>query len=190
MRGFLRVSTRKRQRDKDKIRIVSYADDFVVTAANEQSLRDNVFPILVKALKEVGLELSSEKTRITSIDKGFDFLGFNLRKYPCGKLLIKPSKANIKVFLEEIKRIIQSSGALPTEILIHRLNQKITGWTNYYRGVVSSKVFATIDEEIFKALKRWQWISVRATKLNLTNFDHNFLWPGLKTMQISVGRKD
>ena len=71
------------------------------------------------------------------------------------KLLIKPSKANIKVFLEEIKRIIQSSGALPTEILIHRLNQKITGWTNYYRGVVSSKVFATIDEEIFKALKRW-----------------------------------
>ena len=114
-----------------------------------------MFPILVKALKEVGLELSSEKTRITSIDKGFDFLGFNLRKYPCGKLLIKPSKANIKVFLEEIKRIIQSSGALPTEILIHRLNQKITGWTNYYRGVVSSKVFATIDEEIFKALKRW-----------------------------------
>ena len=149
------VSTRKRQRDKDKIRVVSYADDFVVTAANEQSLRDTVIPILEEALKEVGLELSREKTRITSIEEGFDFLGFNLRKYSCGKLLIKPAKANIKVFLEEIKRIILSSGALPTAVLIHQLNQKITGWTNYYRGVVSSKVFAMIDQETFNALKRW-----------------------------------
>lgn len=149
------VSTRKRQRDKDKIRMVSYADDFVVTAANEQSLRDKVIPTLIEALKEVGLELSNEKTRITSIEKGFDFLGFNIRKYRCGKLLIKPAKANIKTFLEEIKRIIYSSGALPTAILIHQLNQKITGWTNYYRGVVSSKVFAMIDQVIFQALKRW-----------------------------------
>ena len=54
-----------------------------------------------------------------------------------------------------IKSIIQSSGSLPTEIVIHRLNQKITGWANYYRGVVSSKVFAMIDSEIFLSLKRW-----------------------------------
>lgn len=149
------VSTRKRQRDKEKIKIFAYADDFVVTAASEQLLKDKVIPILMEALSEVGLELSDEKTRITPIRKGFDFLGFNIRKYRCGKLLIKPSKPNIKSFLDEIKSIIQSSGALSTDIVIHRLNQKIIGWTNYYRGAVSSKVFAMIDSEIFLALKRW-----------------------------------
>ena len=136
------VSTRKRQRDKEKIKIFAYADDFVVTAASEELLKEKVMPTLVKALKEVGLELSNEKTRITHISKGFDFLGFNIRKYNCGKLLIKPSKASIKSFLSGIKSIIQSSGSLSTEILIHQLNQKITGWTNYHRGVVSSKVLA------------------------------------------------
>lgn len=70
------VSTRKRQRDKEKIKIFAYADDFVVTAASEQLLKDKVIPILMEALTEVGLELSSEKTRITPIGKGFDFLGF------------------------------------------------------------------------------------------------------------------
>ncbi|MBA2651481.1 MAG: group II intron reverse transcriptase/maturase [Tatlockia sp.] len=149
------VSTSSRQRNKEKINIIAYADDFVVTAASEQLLKEKVIPTLMVALKEVGLELSPEKTRITSIEKGFDFLGFNIRKYRCGKLLIKPSKANIKSFLKEIKGIIRTSGSLTTETLIHRLNQKITGWTNYYRSVVSSKVFSKVDSEIFLALNRW-----------------------------------
>ena len=149
------VSTSQRQRNREKINFIAYADDFVVTAATEQLLKEKVLPTLVAALKEVGLELSKEKTRITSIEKGFDFLGFNIRKYRCGKLFIKPSKVNIKSFLKEIKRIIRSSGSLPIETLIHRLNQKITGWTNYYRSAVSSKVFAKIDSEIFLDLNRW-----------------------------------
>ena len=70
-------------------------------------------------------------------------------------MLIKPSKANIKSFLEEIREIIKKGVALPTDKLIYRLNQKITGWTTYYRGAVSSKIFAHIDSEIFLALKRW-----------------------------------
>lgn len=149
------VSTNQRQRNKEKINIIAYADDFVVTAATEQLLKEKVMPTLVTTLNEVGLELSPEKTRITSIEDGFDFLGFNIRKYRCGKLLIKPSKASIKAFLEGIKSIIRSSGSLTVETLIHRLNQKITGWTNYYRHVVSSKVFAMIDSKIFLALNRW-----------------------------------
>lgn len=144
-----------RQQYKEKINVVSYADDFVVTAANEQLLQEKVIPILKEALSEVGLELSSEKTSVTSIYKGFDFLGFNARKYKNGKLLIKPSKASITTFLREIRAIIKDGIALPTDKLIHRLNQKITGWTNYYRSQVSSKVFAQIDSEIFLALKRW-----------------------------------
>jgi RNA-directed DNA polymerase len=149
------VSTRKRQRDKEKIHIITYADDFVVTAASEEHLKDKIIPTLMMSLKEVGLELSAEKSRITKIETGFDFLGFNIRKYPCGKLLIKPSKASVKRFLEDIRAIIKSAIALPTEILIHQLNAKITGWTNYYKGVVSSKIFASIDATIFSALNSW-----------------------------------
>lgn len=114
-----------------------------------------MIPILIAALGDVGLELSKEKTRITPIEDGFNFLGFNVRKYKNGKLFIKPSKANVTSFLEEIREIIKKGGAQPTDQLIHRLNQKITGWTNYYRGSVSFRIFAKVDSEIFLALKRW-----------------------------------
>jgi len=148
-------SKNERQRAKEKINVIAYADDFVVTAASKELLEEKVIPILVEALGDVGLELSKEKTRITHIEEGFSFLGFNIRKYGNGKLLIKPSKANVKSFLGDIKEIIKKGAALPTDQLIHRLNQKITGWTNYYRGSVSSRIFAQIDSEIFLALKRW-----------------------------------
>ena len=69
--------------------------------------------------------------------------------------LIKPSKANVKTFLETIRKIINEGVAWSTEQLIYRLNQKIIGWTNYYRGAVASRTFARIDSEIFLALKRW-----------------------------------
>ena len=112
-------------------------------------------PKLVEFLKTIGLELSTEKTNITSIDEGFDFLGFHIRKYRNGKFLIKPSKTNIKRFLKEIKELVRKEAALPTDRLIHALNKKITGWTNYYRSVVLSKVFSRINHELFQALKRW-----------------------------------
>lgn len=141
-------------RQKKKINMIAYADDFIVTASSEELLRKEVIPILEEALKKVGLELSREKTKITQVHTGFDFLGFNIRKYPNEKLLIKPSEASISTFVKEIKDCIKQGVALPTEKLIHLLNQKITGWTNYYRSVVSSKVFSTIDHEIFMALKK------------------------------------
>jgi RNA-directed DNA polymerase len=154
LEGKIRGTT-KRQRNKEKINMITYADDFVVTAENESLLREKVIPILKEALNEVGLKLSEKKTKITRIEEGFDFLGFNIRKYKNMKLLIKPSKANVTKFLREIKSIIKRGIALPTEILIHQLNQKLTGWVNYYRTVVSSKVFSNIDAEIFSALERW-----------------------------------
>ena len=131
------VSTRKRKRDKEKIHMFTYTDDFIVTAASEHYLKDKVIPTLIASLKEVGLELSIEKRKITKIEDGF-----NVRKYSGGKLLIKPSKVSIKTFLEDVRAIIKSAIALPTEILIHQLNQKITGCTNYYKGGFSSNVFA------------------------------------------------
>jgi len=147
----------EKQRDKEKINMIAYADDFVVTAASKELLEGKVIPTLTEALAKVGLELSAEKTKITRIDEGFDFLGFNVRKYKDGKLLIKPAKANVTRFLKEIRTIIKQGVALPTEQLIHTLNSRLTGWVNYYRTVVSSEVFAKIDHEIFFAHLRWAY---------------------------------
>jgi len=149
------VSPKVRQQRKEKIHMIAYADDFVVTAASKELLEEKVRPIIVTALSKIGLELSTEKTKITNIEDGFDFLGVNIRKYADKKLLIRPSKASVRLFLKGIKDLIKAGATLPTDRLIHSLNEKITGWVNYYRGFVSSKTFSRVDSEIFLALKRW-----------------------------------
>ncbi len=98
--------------------------------------------------------LTEEKTSITHIDQGFDFLGFNVRKYD-GKLLIKPAKKSVKVFLGAMRVLIKSNPTIKTESLIRLLNPKLRGWANYYRHVVSKRTFSQVDEAIFKALCRW-----------------------------------
>ena len=150
---LLQAST-QRQHNKERINMISYADDFVVTAASRDLLEQKVMPILTEALAKVGLELSTAKTRITHINDGFDFLGFNVRKYRGGKLLIKPAKANIIRFLKDIRNIIRKGVAWPTEQLIRTLNSRLIGWSNYYRTSVSSKTFSKIDHVIFQALMR------------------------------------
>jgi RNA-directed DNA polymerase len=83
-----------------KLGVVRYADDFVVTARDRESL-EIVQDQIKQWLSTRGLELSTEKTLITSMDEGFDFLGFNHRHYD-GKLLIKPSKQKVLDFCNRI----------------------------------------------------------------------------------------
>jgi RNA-directed DNA polymerase len=102
----------------------------------------------------MGLELSEEKTSITEISKGFDFLGFNIRKYD-EKLLIKPSKDNILGFRQGIRETVKVSQNLTGKSLIMKLNPKITGWGNYYRHVVSKETFSKQDDYLFKRTYKW-----------------------------------
>ena len=138
----------------DKINFVRYADDFVVTGSNKDVLENKIKPAVEVFLKERGLELSREKTKITHIEDGFDFLGFNVRKYS-GKLLIKPSKKNVLSFLKDIRKLIKENGTAKTEELIRKLNARIRGWANYYRHAVSKNTFSYIDHCIFLAISRW-----------------------------------
>jgi len=101
-----------------------------------------------------GLRLSEEKTLITHISNGFDFLGFNVRKYN-GKLLIKPSKKSQKKITEKLHEVIFSNKSASQCSLIKQLNPVITDWGNYFRHVVSKKVFAKIDHILVGQLKRW-----------------------------------
>lgn len=97
-----------------KVNVVRYADDFVVTGSSKELLETVVKPWIEQFLRERGLSLSTEKTRIVHITQGFDFLGWNFRKYRVRlpkkqlglKLLIKPSQKNVKAFYGKVRDII------------------------------------------------------------------------------------
>ena len=109
----------------DRVNTIVYADDFVVTGRTKEILKEKVMPVIVDFLKERGLVLSKEKTKITPIQEGFDFLGVNTRKYRNGKLIQKPTKDSVKRFIKDLKETIKKCQAAPTELLIHLLNSKI-----------------------------------------------------------------
>lgn len=136
------------------VNLVRYADDFIITCSDREILESQIKPAVSEFLQARGLTLSEEKTKITHIDEGFDFLGFNIRKYK-GKFLIKPSKESQKKFQRKINEIITSHHSIPQESLIRLLNPVITGWANYYQHVVSGKVFQKMDFHIYQKLMQW-----------------------------------
>ena len=100
--------------------------------------------MIERFMQERGLSLSPEKTKVTHISEGFDFLGQNVRKYR-GKLLIKPSKKNVQAFLRKIRSIIDENRTAKQQNLIGLLNPVIKGWADYHRHVVSKRIFAHVD---------------------------------------------
>ncbi len=150
---------------KDKINLVRYADDFIITGNSKEFLEKEVKPLVETFISERGLELSATKTLITHVDKGFDFLGMNIRKYN-GKLLIKPSKSKVLLFLKKIKELLRKNLHTPTERLIDILNPKLRGWGNYYQHVVSKQVFSFVDTRVMRMI--WRWICRRHPNKNKT----------------------
>jgi RNA-directed DNA polymerase len=145
----------RRQRQQHKVHLVRYADDFVITGTSQELLRDEIQPLVAHFLQERGLELSHEKTSITHVEDGFDFLGQNVRRYGT-KLLLKPSRKNVRAFLTKIHEVIRHEGGhLPAGELILRLNAKIRGWALYHRHASSKRTFARVDDVILRKLWRW-----------------------------------
>ncbi len=150
-----------RNAKKSKVQCVRYADDFVVTAASKELLEEEVKPWVEQFLSVRGVALSREKTQITHIHQGFDFLGWNFRKhvpkspYRNAKLLIKPSKKNVSAFYRKVREIIKGSGALTHDALIGQLNPVLKGWAQYHSTVVAKQTFSKLDSLIFWRLWRW-----------------------------------
>jgi len=145
------------------VHLVRYADDFIVTSSSADILQDIVQPAIANFLSQRGLELSEEKTKITHIEKGFNFLGQNIRKYH-GKLLIKPSKASVTSIMAKLKDVISNNLATKTLSLIRVLNPIIRGWCNYHRHIVAKAIFNKLDNYIFQLL--WKWAVRRHPKKN------------------------
>lgn len=137
-----------------KMNMVRYADDFIITGNSKEWLEHEVKPAVVEFLAERGLVLSPEKTKRTHIREGFDFLGWNIRKYH-DKLLMKPSKANVKAHLDKIREVIKGNKTAKQANLIRLLNPVLRGWANYHSHVVAKKTFGKVDTYVWSML--WQW---------------------------------
>ncbi len=158
---------------RGQVRIVRYADDFVVMHENKKVIEDSKL-IIAEWLKDRGLELSEEKTKIVHSTEGFDFLGFNCRHYENKttgyearnfankqgfKILIKPSKKSIESHSNKIKEVLRQMKAATQEQIIWRLNPIIKGWTNYYRTCVASETFSHLEHLMWEKL--WAWAKRR-----------------------------
>jgi len=130
----------------------------MITGASKELLEKEAKPLVTAFLQERGLELSQEKTKITHIEDGFDFLGQNIRKYN-GKVLIKPSKKHVHTFLTDIRKVIKGHKQVKTVALINMLNPKIRGWALYHRHGSSKETLSHVDHAIFQTL--WQWAKRR-----------------------------
>jgi RNA-directed DNA polymerase len=133
--------------------VVRYADDFIVTARDKESL-ETARTLIQAWMSERGLELSAEKTVITSMENGFDFLGFNSRHYD-GKLLVKPSKKKVLAFCKQLGEEIKNLSSVEQEVVINKLNPILRGFANYYKGVVSKETFCYISHRLWQYLWRW-----------------------------------
>jgi RNA-directed DNA polymerase len=161
-------------RTNPKVNLVRYADDFIVTGASKELLESEVRPVVEQFLRERSLELSSEKTCVTHIDQGFDFLGQNIRSWK-GKLLTQPSKKNVHAFLDKVRTILRQNKALDQLALIRMLNPVIRGWVNYHRHAAAKRAFNKVDRVIWKSL--WRWARRRHLKKSANWIIHKYWHP-------------
>jgi RNA-directed DNA polymerase len=133
--------------------LVRYADDLAALCHT----RDEALEVkarLADWLAPRGLAFNEDKTRVVCLDEGFDFLGFNVRRYR-GKLLIKPSKAAQERIRERLRTETRSLRGGNAGAVIKRLNPIIRGWAAYYRGAVSSEAFQSLDGHLWRLAYKW-----------------------------------
>jgi RNA-directed DNA polymerase len=135
--------------------LVRYADDFVVLCESKEDVI-KCRELLTGWLKERGLELSEEKTKIRHLCEGFDFLGFNIRHYKAPKtsktgwkLLIKPSNESVRKVRRKLRERWMSLRGCSLELTIKELNPIIRGWANYFRTGVSAQIFSKLDNWMY-----------------------------------------
>ena len=133
--------------------LIRYADDFVALCHTRQEAVE-VKARLAAWLAPRGLVFNEDKTRVVSLDEGFDFLGFNVRRYR-GKLLIKPSKAAIRRIRERLRTELRSLRGFNAGAVIRRLNPIIRGRANYYRTHVAAEIFDELDQYLWRLTYKW-----------------------------------
>lgn len=175
----------ERYRPIGDYRMVRYADDFVIFAKSKEDIM-KVYELLKPYLNERGLTLAKDKTKITHLNEGFDFLGFNCRRYKDRVSRIKPSNESIKKFKEKIGEVFKTANGNNVSALIGNLAPVIRGTANYWRYSTIYDVFAKLDyylwNKTYKFLRRlhqnksWKWIKGRYYTYRKDDYGHISNW--------------
>jgi RNA-directed DNA polymerase len=134
--------------------LTRYADDLVVCCQSRQQA-EQVQARLARWLAPRGLAFNEAKTRIVHLSEGFGFLGFSLRRYPNGKLLIKPGEAAVKRFRKRLAKEFRALRGANVEAVLATIVPITRGWCAYYRTVVSTRVFAALTDYLWKLTYKW-----------------------------------
>jgi len=134
--------------------LTRYADD-LVACCHSREQAEQVKARLAEWLEPRGLAFNEAKTRIVSLSEGFDFLGFNLRRYPNGKLLIKPGTTAIKRLRERLAKEFRALRGANVAAVLAKIVPITRGWVAYYRTVVSAKVFSALTDYLWKLTYKW-----------------------------------
>ena len=149
-----------RFRRRHNLHYVRWADDFIVTANSREVLTDVILPRINAFLAERGVRLSAEKTVLTPLSQGFDFLGQTVRKHERrtgkpAKLRITPSQASFQALKAKVRTRCKQAAGATSEQLIDALNPLLRGWANSHRHVLCGQSFAQLDSFVWRRLYRW-----------------------------------
>jgi RNA-directed DNA polymerase len=133
--------------------LVRYADD-VLALCHTREQAEHVKQRLARWLEPRGLAFNEAKTRITHLDHGVDFLGFEIRRYR-GKLLTKPSKDALRRIRKRLSQEVTALRGANADAVIARLNPIINGWAAYYRIGVSKRAFGALDAHLWRLVYKW-----------------------------------
>lgn len=151
----------KKNKTSTWVHVVRYADDFVITSTSSRMLDGPIKRAVQAFLRERGLSLNEEKTHITRIKEGFNFLGFNFKYYknrnkPNGQIFqVKPAKDNIQKLKDKIKETTRDKNLRVLD-LIQILNPILMGWANYFNKVVSRKIFQQMGTYLWYMTLKWR----------------------------------
>lgn len=136
------------------LQFIRYADDIIVIGHNKYVLENSVMGVLKSFLTERGLQLSDEKTFVTHIDSGFDFLGFNVTRY--GRhICVTPSKEKVDSLIDKVTDILIFYSDASLDYIQKILKPCVVGWINYYRGIVDVYALYDVEYDLCSVIRKW-----------------------------------
>jgi RNA-directed DNA polymerase len=172
---------KRRRAGVPAMRLIRYADDFVVMVAGQRGDADALWDDVAQVLAPMGLRLSAAKTRVCHIDEGFDFLGWRIQRRRwrgrTGKRAVYtyPSKQALASVTGKLRSLTRRRKHRTLADLLRRVNPVLRGWCNYFRHGVSSRTFNYLDHYAF-----WRvvgWLRKRHAGLNWGTLHRRYL-PG------------
>ena len=151
---------RRRRRELPNYRAIRYADDFLVLVSGNRDHAEDLCQQVAAVLAPIGLRLSAEKTLITHVDDGFDFLGWHVQRHTKRGtdrryVYTYPAKKSLTSITGKVKALCRSDTNLTLGVLLHQLNQVLRGWTTYFRPGVSFATFQYLRAFTWKRVIAW-----------------------------------